>query len=213
MDEPNLTPPPEASRDPIEIRDEDAITIDEALLIANENAYPLGKSTLQRWSKFWEDHRGPVRSILVTHAAGKFYKLSREDFQSWVFDRKQNARPLETPQDLSRSHETSQDLKRPRETSGEAPEETARVKELENENMQLKIDLGVRKQLMERVKEEIDGLRSMTNNLLRENGALDYQLRQLSAPHQPSREQETPAPLDPHSAQAPFGQQPQSPLL
>ena len=102
MDEPNLTPPPEALRDPIEIRDEDAITIDEALVIASENSYDLGKSTLQRWSKFWEEKRGAVRSILVTHAGGKFYKLSREDFQAWVFDRKQNARPPEVPQGLSR---------------------------------------------------------------------------------------------------------------
>ena len=52
MDDPNLTPPPEALRDPIEIRDEDAITIEEALVIASENSYDLGKSTLQRWSKF-----------------------------------------------------------------------------------------------------------------------------------------------------------------
>ena len=111
-----------------------------------------------------------------------------------------------------RPRKTSLGLKRPRETSDETREESERLKELESESMQLKIDLGVRKQLMERVKEEIDGLRSMTNNLLRESGALDYQLRQLSAPHQPSRELETPAPLDPHSAQAPIGQQPPSPL-
>ena len=110
MDEPNLTPPPEASRDPIEIRDEDAITIDEALLIATGNNYPLGKSTLQRWSKFWCDRQGPVKSVLVTHAGGRFYKISREDFQAWLFDQSQNARPHETPQDLSRSQETSRDL-------------------------------------------------------------------------------------------------------
>jgi hypothetical protein len=182
MDDPNLTPPPEAPRDPIEIRDEDAITIDEALLIANENAYPLGKSTLQRWSKFWEERRGPVRSILVTHAAGKFYKLSRDDFQSWVFDRKQNARPLEAPEDLSRSHETLRDLKRPRETSPETDESANRIKELENENLNLKIDLSARKQLIELVQKEINNVRSEQQSLLREMGGLEFQLRQLPKP-------------------------------
>jgi hypothetical protein len=134
-----------------------------------------------------------VRSILVTHAAGKFYKLSRDDFQAWVFDRKQNARPPEAPPDPSRSLETPQDLKRPRETSHEVEGDATRIKELESENMQLKIDVGVRKQLLERAKEEMDEFRSMANNLLRENGALEYQLRQLAAPNQ-SRHDERPQP-------------------
>ncbi len=64
--------------------------------------------------------------------------------------------------------------------------------------MQLKIDVGVRKQLLERAKEEMQDLRSMTDNLLRENGQLQYQILQIAAPA-PKREAEAPvqsAPVD-----------------
>jgi hypothetical protein len=162
MDEPNLAPPPEASRDPIEIRDDDAITINDALAFAADLSFMLGKSTLQRWAKFWEERPGgPVRSIIVTTTAGKFYKLSRQDFEAWVFDQKQNKKLPETPRDPTRPSKTSRDPERPREVSDERVEESGRVKELENENLQLKIDLGVRKQLLERAKEEMDYLRTM----------------------------------------------------
>ena len=48
--------------------------------------------------------------------------------------------------------------------------------------MQLKIDVGARKQLLERAKDDMDDLRSMTDNLLRENGSLRFQLQQLPPP-------------------------------
>ena len=48
--------------------------------------------------------------------------------------------------------------------------------------MDLKIDLGVRKQLLDRASQEMNDMRSMTDNLLRENGALQFQLQQLPAP-------------------------------
>lgn len=198
MDDPNLAPPPEVSPDPIEIRDEDAITIDAALAIAVEASFPIGKSTLQRWAKYWRERSGaPVRSLLFTTRGGAVYKLSREDFEAWLFEQKQNLGARETSRDPIRSHETSRDPMRPRETSQSAFNETgsheigSRLKELENENMQLKIDLGVRKQLMERVKEEIDELRSTTNSLFRENGALQYQILQLAPPKPPAAEAST----------------------
>jgi hypothetical protein len=181
MNAPSLAASHEASRGPIEIREEDAITIDQAIAIAADLSFALGKSTLQRWAKFWRDRAGgPVRSVLVTTTSGKIYKLSREDFEAWVFDQKQNDRSRETPPDLTRSREASPDLERPHEVSGEATQDTNRIKELESENLQLKIDLGVRKQLLDRAKEEMDGLRSMANTLLRENGALQYQIHQLA---------------------------------
>ena len=171
------------SPDPIEIRDEDAVTINEALIIAGDLSFTLGKSTLQRWTKFWKEHPGgAVRCVLVTTTAGKIYKLSRGDFEAWVFDQKQNDRSHEAPRDPARPSKTSRDPERPREVSGEVEENSSRLKELENENMQLKIDVGVRKQLLERAKEEMDDLRSMTNNLLRENGSLQYQIHQLAPP-------------------------------
>jgi hypothetical protein len=184
--------PQEVSRDAVEIRDEDAITIQEALAFASEQEFSLGKSTLQRWTKFWYDNPGgAVRCILVTTRGGKIYKLSRDNFQAWVFDQKQNDKSHETPRDPARPLKTSRDPVRPREVSSEADENTNRLKELENENMQLKIDVGVRKQLLQRAKEEMDDLRSMTNGLLRENGSLEFQLRQLAAPT-PKREAKAP---------------------
>jgi hypothetical protein len=171
------------SPDQVEIRDEDAVTINEALVIAGDLSFALGKSTLQRWTKFWMEHPGgAVRCVLVTTTAGKIYKLSRGDFEAWVFDQKQNDKSLETPRDPARPSKISRDLERPREVLGEVQENSSRLKELENENMQLKIDVGVRKQLLERAKEEMDDLRSMTNNLLRENGSLQYQIHQLATP-------------------------------
>ena len=213
MDTPDLPPPHGPSPNPVEIRDDDAITIDDALLIASP--YPLGKSTLQKWAKFWrENPGGAVKSVLVDTSAGRIYKLSREDFKAWVFDQQQNNKSREAPQGLIRPSKTSQDLERPDEVSREAVEDAKRkeqekekrIKELENENLQLKIDLGVRKQLLERVKEEFDDIRSAANNLLRENGALQYQIRQL-APPEPKREvnpeqsfvDSPPTPDQPHS--------------
>lgn len=193
MDTSDLTTSHETPRDPIEIRDEDAITISAALTIAHELSFTLGKSTLQRWAKFWYDQQGgAVRCVLVTTTVGNVYKLSREDFEAWVFDQKQNDKSRETPRDLTRPLKTSRDLERPLETSRETEENASRIKELENENMQLKIDVGVRKQLLERVKEEIDSLRSSANNLLRENGALQYQILQL-APPSPNSDVEQPS--------------------
>jgi hypothetical protein len=180
--------PQEVSRDPVEIRDEDSIIINDALAIASDLSFSLGKSTLQRWAKFWWDNPGgAVRCVLVTTRAGNVYKLSRQDFEAWVFDQKQNDESRQTPRDPERPRKVLQDPERPPEASPETQANGSRIKDLENENMQLKIDVGVRKQLLERAKEEMDGLRSMSNNLLRENGALQYQIHQL-APPAPKRE-------------------------
>jgi hypothetical protein len=72
---------------------------------------------------------GAVRCVFVNNRAGKFYKLSREDFEAWVFDQKINVK----------SHETSD----------ETQDSASMIKELKNEIMQLQIDVGVRKQLTE----------------------------------------------------------------
>ena len=193
MPPPDLAGSPETPQDPIEIRDEDAITIHQALAFAHEQSFQLGKSTLQRWTKYWKEHpRGAVRCVLVDTSAGRFYKLSRDDFEAWVFEQKQNDKSRETPRDLKRPQEVLQDLPRPREISRDA-EDNNRIKELENENMQLKIDVGVRKQLLEQAKGEMERLNSLTINLARENGSLQYQIHQLAAPA-PKREAEAPAP-------------------
>src|SRR3990172_13356226 len=88
----------ETSRDEIEIRQDAAITIQEALIIAAEQSFSTGKSTLPRWAKVWAERRAAssVKSVLVTNRAGSFYRLDRDDFKAWLFDQKQNMRPGET---------------------------------------------------------------------------------------------------------------------
>jgi hypothetical protein len=188
----NLDASLEAPQDPIEIKEENAITLAAALQIAQDASLSLGLSTLQRWAKIWREKgsKSPVKSILPITRSGKEYKIDRDDFTAWVLREKENARPSEVSQDPVRPRDVSRDPATPRETLRD-PNEIARVKELENENLQLKSDLGVRKQLLERVKDEIDGLRSMTDNLLRENGALQYQIHQLPPPP-PSQPHQTP---------------------
>ena len=191
-------PPAETPRDPVEIRQDAAISIQEALNIADEQLFPIGKSTLQRWAKVWAELRAesPVKSVLVTTRKGNVYHLDREDFKAWIFVQKQNVRPgetlrdpmisHETPQDIARPQQTSRDTERPRETSSEEMNTDAQQK-LRDENMQLKIDVEVRKQLLNQAAGEITRQRNQIEGLHRENGALQSQLLQLSAPAKQDR--------------------------
>jgi hypothetical protein len=192
-------PPQEANTtdaipaDAVEIRQDAAITIQEALIITVEQSFPIGKSTLQRWAKIWAERgaASTVKSVLVTNRAGSFYRLDRDDFKAWLFDQKQNMRPgeilrdpmmsHETQRDAARPRQTSQDTERPRETSGEDRNSDAQQK-LRDENMQLKIDVEVRKQLLNQAASEITRQRDHIEGLLRENGALQSRVLQLSAP-------------------------------
>jgi len=215
MHDPQPTPSHEAPRDPVEIRDDDAITIHQALTIATERAFLLGKSTLQRWAKYWHDHptaKGAVRSILVDTREGAFYKLSREDFEVWVFDQQQNARSRENPEDPVRPSKTSQGPARsneiqrgfaePQEASSDSKlsaEGKYRTEELEKENFNLKVDLAARKQLLDMAREELTAIRSEHHNALREIGGLQFQIRQLHS-GTPKREE---TPTDDHIRTAP----------
>src|ERR1700674_3332298 len=98
--------PDETPRDPIEIRQDAAISIQEALIIADDQSFPIGKSTLQRWAKAWDEQgtASPVKSLLVTTRKGKVYHLDREDFKVWMFDQKQNLIPGEVLRDPVMSH-------------------------------------------------------------------------------------------------------------
>jgi hypothetical protein len=198
---------PETSRDPIEIRQDASINIQEALIIAAEQSFPIGKSTLQRWAKAWADRgaASPVKSILVTNRVGSAYRLDREDFKAWLFDQEQNMRPGETLRDPTMSDETSRDItrsrqtsrgsERPRETSGEEPNSDA-VQKLRDENMQLKIDVEVRKQLLNQAAGEITRQRDHIEGLLRENGALQSRVLQLAPPTNQDRQEQPPHPAD-----------------
>ena len=200
----------ETSRDAIEIRQDAAITIQEALIIAAEQSFPIGKSTLQRWAKVWADRgaASSVKSVLVTNRAGNFYRLDRDDFKAWLFDQKQNTRPGETLRDPMMSHETPRDTARPQETSrgSERPHETANEdmhsdapQKLRDENMHLRIDVEVRKQLLNQAAVEITRQRDHIEGLLRENGALQSRVLQLSVPPDQGRQVLSPPPtVDPH---------------
>ena len=217
---------PEVSQDSVEIRHEDAITINDALVLAAQISFTIGRSTLQRWAKVWHELAGAsqVKCVLVTTRAGSIYKLDRQDFEAWVLEQKENDRSQEIPQGLERPSETSQNPMRSSETSRDpvrhqetlkGPEAShhrevpkneenetllKRVKELEDkyqqlkdenrelgdENLQLKIDIGVRRELIKQAKEEIDRTREANSMLLRENGALEFQIRQLPISSRPT---------------------------
>ena len=229
MEQPNEAPEaqPEVSQDLVEIRHEDAITINDALMLAAQISFTIGRSTLQRWAKVWHElgSASQVKCILVTTRAGSIYKLDRQDFEAWVLEQKENdrsheipqglERPIETSQNPMRSPETPRDPVKPQETS-RSPEASyqrevpkneeyemllTRVKQLEDENqqlgddnLQLKIDIGVRRELIKQAKEEIDRTRDTTNTLLRENGALEFQIRQLAASSKPKEIESSPNP-------------------
>ncbi|HKZ97516.1 MAG TPA: hypothetical protein VJ045_11110 [Hyphomicrobiaceae bacterium] len=197
----------ETPRDTIEIRQDAAITIQEALIIAAEQSLPIGKSTVQRWAKVWAERgvASSVKSLLVTNRAGNFYRLDRDDFTAWLFDQKQNMRHGETLRDPMMPHETQRDTARPQQT----PRDTERPHEIPNEdisadallklrddNMQLKIDVEVRKQLLNQAAGEITRQRDHIEGLLRENGALQSRVLQLSAPANQDRQDLPPPPAD-----------------
>ena len=203
MDFPNTTPvtpvPDEASQGATEVTipQANAILLAEALLIARNSNVPLGKSTLQRWAKVWAETPGSdVKAVLQVTRAGRHYEIDRDDFEAWLLQEAENrrtlpnlsgseetsqdlGRPYKTPQEFERPRQTQQDPKRSHEVSAETTEDAERVRELEDEIMELKINLGARKHLLEIAKEEMTGLREMADGLLRENGALQYQLQQL----------------------------------
>ena len=209
---------PGVSQDLGEIRHEDAITVNDALMLAAQISFTIGRSTLQRWAKVWHElgSASQVKCVLVTTRAGSIYKIDRQDFEAWVLEQKENdrsheipqglERPIETPQNPMRSPETPRDPVRHQETS-RGPETSSqrempksedrdllveRIKQLEekneqleDENLQLKIDIGVRRELVKHAKEEIDRREVITSTLLRENGALEFQIRQLGPSSKP----------------------------
>ena len=210
----DATGPDETSQGEVEIRQDAAITIQEALTLARDQSFSIGKSTVQRWAKLWEERASvsPVKCVFVTTRTGSFYKLDRDDFQAWLFDQKQNMRPRETlrdpvmshetQRDPMRSHQTSRDTERPRETSASEPSADA-TQTLRDENMQLKIDVEVRKQLLNQAAGEITRQRDQIEGLLRENGGLQSRVLQLAAPTNADRSQLPPAAdrtLEPHHA-------------
>ena len=111
MEQPNEAPEaqPEVSQDLVEIRHEDAITINDALVLAAQISFTIGRSTLQRWAKVWHElgTASQVKCVLVTTRAGSIYKLDRQDFEAWVLEQKKTiglTRYRRVLRDLSRPH-------------------------------------------------------------------------------------------------------------
>ena len=109
----------ETPKDPVALRQDAAITIQDALALASNENFPIGKSTIQRWAKTWSDQgsASPVKCVLVTTRVGASYQLDRDDFLSWLIEQKQNMRPgrvLQDPMrpDLARPCEIFRDLTR-----------------------------------------------------------------------------------------------------
>ena len=193
----------ETQRESVEIPQDNAITIQDAVLLAANENFSIGKSTIQRWAKSWYDRgtTSPVKCILVSTRTGTFYRLDRDDFTSWLIEQKNNVRPgkvlqdperpHETPKDPERSQQTSRDPVRSSETSRDFHEaessDQGQVGKLREEIMNLKIDIGIRKELVNQAAGEINRLRQQTESLLVEKGALQFQLLQLAAPAAGSR--------------------------
>ncbi len=75
------------SQGEVEISQDAAITINEALIVAASVPFPIGKSTLQRWAKHWAEQgtASPVKCVLVTNRFGVSYRIDRDDFEAWAF--------------------------------------------------------------------------------------------------------------------------------
>ena len=77
-----------------------------------------------------------------------------------------------------------------------ADRNTDAAQKLRDENMQLKIDVEVRKQLLNQAAGEITRQRDHIEGLLRENGALHSRVLQLSAPAKSERQDLPPPSAD-----------------
>ena len=177
----------------VTIAQSNAITLAEALVLARQTDVAIGKSTLQRWAKAWtEIPNSPVKAILQVTRTGRHYEIDRDDYESWLLEQAENQ---QTPADPLRSDQVLQDLKglgevpegltRSSEASRDDHDKTelqAQVHELEAENLQLRIDVGVRRELVAQAKTEMDTLRGSVEQILKQNGALEFQLRQLAPP-------------------------------
>ncbi len=196
MSHPNTSPIEELSqevlRDAPEVRiaEANAITVAEALSLAQQTGVPIGKSTLQRWAKLWaETPYSTVKAVLQVTRTGRHYEIYRDDYESWLLEQAENqqtppdpVRPDKILPDLGGSHEVPEDLGRSHGASEEDTALASRVAELETENLQLQIDVGVRRELVNRAKVEMDALHARLQETVKENGALEFQLRQLAAP-------------------------------
>ena len=88
-------------------------------------------------------------------------------------------RHREAPRDPSGSQATSRDRTRSYSNDTEQDDQGSLLRD---ENMQLKIDVEVRKQLLNQAAGEINRQRDQIEKLLRENGGLQSQVLQLAAP-------------------------------
>ena len=201
MDDHNLPPllaSPETPRGEVEIKQGDAITVNEALALAQQETFPIGKSTLQRWAKIWSElgTSAPVKCVLITNRQGSVYKLDRSDFLAWVFDEKENDRSRQTPSDFIRPKETLGDPERYQETSEDLPEISEKQAELqvdlesireEKTKLAAKFeDETVLRKFHEyradRAEEAIENERDRTDRLLKVVGAQEHKLRELGLP-------------------------------
>ena len=82
----NTTTPHEASN--IEIDADDAITVDEAIMLAQEeHGLTVPKSTLQRWLK-----QGRIKCVLRVGRYGRNYLIDREDWLAKSFAESEGSR-------------------------------------------------------------------------------------------------------------------------
>ena len=201
MNDHNLLPllaSPETPRGEVEIKQGDAITVNEALAFAQQEAFPIGKSTLQRWAKIWSELgiNAPVKCVLITNRQGSVYKLDRSDFLAWVFDVKENDRSQQAPLDIVRPKEIQEDLAKHDETSQDLTDRTEEVQKLESKLEEIEEEKEklaskfqdetvlrkVHEYRADRAEEAIENERDRTDRLLKIVGAQEHKLRELGLP-------------------------------
>ena len=106
------------------------------------------------------------------------YLVTRESVQNRIAEMRQLGMSGHVPSrlDMSGHVATRQDMSSHDETL------TKELDELRNENMQLKIDVGARSQLLRMAKEDRDQMLSDRDTMQRMIGGLEMQVHQLQAP-------------------------------
>lgn len=160
------------------------VPLAEAVLIFQAAGIYRGERTISRYCQ--NGGLDCVKEQLPSGAMGYF--INRESIQDRIIELKQ----LEASGHVAARHDTSgqdaasPDLSRHDETETKALIERAEKAEKEREGLrdeilQLKIDVGVRKELLNQAKQLTEHMRGERDDMMRYVGALEGQVRQLGA--------------------------------
>lgn len=169
---------------PVPARSPEYVTLEEAASLFEAAGVFRSLRTLSRYCQ-----HGVLENLKEETPTGAMrYLVTRESVQNRIAEMKQLGmsghvapRPDMTGHDATRPDVTGHD-----ETVAELEAKLERAETergtLRDENMQLKIDVGARSQLLRMAKEDRDQLLADRDAMQRAIGALELQVRQLAAP-------------------------------